>query len=139
MAGMVRQGLWLALPLLLAACHSQADDTAPAAGNDAAKPQPAKAADGNELIECSIGGAQWLLRECEVEKSRDKDGALVLVVHHPDGGFRRFTVLTDGRGLAPADGAQEAVIDVVDDRIDVQVGDDRYRFPATVRGHAAQK
>ena len=91
------------------------------------------AANGNDLIECAVHGAQWFLRECEVEKSKNDSGALVLVVHHPDGGFRRFTVVTDGRGLETADGFEQAQTSVVDDRLDVRVGDDRYRFPATIK------
>jgi hypothetical protein len=106
------------------------------AAEEAPKPEPTKAANGNELIECAIGGAQWFLRECEVEKSKDDAGALVLVVHHPNGGFRRFTVVTDGRGLETTDGFEQARSEVVDGRLDVQVGDDRYRFPATVKPKA---
>ena len=58
---------------------------------------------------------------------------------HPDGGFRRFKVLTDGHGLEVADGAEDASTEVVDGRLDVQVGADRYRFPATVRGDGQGK
>ena len=28
----------------------------------------------------------------------------MLVIRHPNAGFRRFNILTDGRGLSPADG-----------------------------------
>jgi hypothetical protein len=121
----------IACGVLLAGCEAKKTDEAEAA--PAAEKTPTRAANGNELIECAIGGAQWFLRECEVEKSEDDKGAKVLVVHHPDGGFRRFTVMTDGSGLATTDGAVEADGAIVEDRLDVRVGDDRYRFPATVK------
>ena len=121
----------IACGVLLAGCEVKKEDESDAP--PAAEKAATHAANGNELIECAIGGAQWFLRECEVEKSQDDDGAKVLVVHHPDGGFRRFTVMTDGSGLATTDGAVAADSAIVEDRLDVRVGDDRYRFPATVR------
>jgi len=123
--------------MLLAGCNWLGGNEAEApATAETASPAPTRAANGNELIECAVNSGQWFLRECEVEESRDEDGALVLVVRHPDGGFRRFTVLTDGRGLETADGAEQAVAELVDGRLDVQVGADRYRFPATIKSNA---
>jgi hypothetical protein len=67
-----------------------------------------------------------------VDRSEGPDGA-ILTLRHPDGGFRRFRIVTDGRGLAPADGAEKAKITLIaDKRIEVTVGEDRYRLPATV-------
>ena len=105
--------------LLLAACSSDAADVPP--------PDP------DSLIDCALAGATTFARDCAVERSQ-ADSGLVLVVHHPDGGFRRFEVLTDGRGLASADGADKAQIAVHGDGIEVAVGADRYRFPATIAG-----
>ncbi|OJW68016.1 MAG: hypothetical protein BGO57_11645 [Sphingomonadales bacterium 63-6] len=124
-----------ALLLFAAACSPEPVEKTPDAA-EAAKEAPTRSANGNELIECAIGGAQWFLRECEVEKGTAEDGSRILIVRHPDGGFRRFTVLTDGRGLEPADGAEQAQTDLVDGRLDIRVADDRYRFPATVKAHA---
>lgn len=106
--------------LLLAACSSDATDSPP--------PDPA------DLIECALAGATAFARDCAVERNQE-DGGLVLVVRHPDGGFRRFAVLTDGHGLASADGADEARIAVRGAGIEVAGGVDRYRFPATIAGH----
>ncbi len=125
----------LAMTMLLSACSPEAAEKSPAATEEA-KEAPTRSASGNELIECAIGGAQWFLRECEVEKGTAEDGARILIVRHPDGGFRRFTVLTDGRGLEPADGAEQGETALVDGRLDVRVADDRYRFPATVKPDA---
>lgn len=91
-----------------------------------------------EMIECAIGGRVSFLRQCEVEQA-SFEGEKVLTVRHPDGGFRRFEVLTDGRGLATYDGFEQAVTDVVSGRLDVSVGQDRYRFPATIRGNGSSE
>jgi hypothetical protein len=109
--------------LLLAAC-----------GREAAEATPASTAAADDTISCALRGSDEFVRECAVQRVRTA-GGLQLVVHHPDGGFRRFDVLTDGRGLATADGAQPARVTVFDDGIDVAVGEDRYRFPATIANH----
>ena len=37
-----------------------------------------------------------------------------LLLEGPEGDFRRFTILTDGRGLEAADGAETAAIKLLD-------------------------
>ncbi|MGC1270706.1 MAG: hypothetical protein WA842_08940 [Croceibacterium sp.] len=113
----------LALPLLLAAC-----------GGDGETPVPAQ--DDATRIDCAVAGATEFSRACWVERVKDKDG-LVLVVRSDGGMFRRFTVLTDGRGVAAADGADVAQVAMADGGIEVTVAGDRYRLPATT-GDAAQ-
>jgi hypothetical protein len=62
----------------------------------------------------------------------------MLTIRHDDGGFRRFRVLKDGRGVVTADGAEPALVSTIgSNAIEVQVGQDRYRLPATVKGKAA--
>ncbi|MEJ7926559.1 hypothetical protein WG908_07295 [Sphingobium sp. AN641] len=82
--------------------------------------------------ECAIGrGGQWV-RNCRIEQDGD-----MLTLRHADGGFRRFRIVDDGRGVQPADGAEGARIAVVGDRsIEISVGDDRYRLPATMAASA---
>ena len=94
--------------------------------------QEAPSPDPDSLIECAIDSTAFA-RECTVER-HVTGGALTLVVRHPDGGFRRFDVLTDGRGVATADGADLALVRLADGGIEVSVGEDRYRLPATVSG-----
>src|SRR3546814_17194543 len=79
---------------------------------------------GRELISCAIGpGAEWS-EDCHVER----DGEL-LTVRHADGGFRRFRIVHDGRGVVPAAGAEEASIQVAGKGAnEVRVGKDRYTF-----------
>jgi len=110
--------------LLLAACQAREESEQGAQ----ASAQPAN----DNAIECALDGASEFKRACEVEKG-EVDGAKVLTVRHPDGGFRRFDVLTDGHGLAVADGADEAKLTVEGDILAVTVDNDRYRFPVTLK------
>jgi hypothetical protein len=91
---------------------------------------------GGTLVDCALDGGTTFTRACAVERS-EQDGTLFLVVRHPDGAFRRFEVLRDGRGLAAADGAQAAVTSMSGGDLVVGVDDDSYRFPATIRGDGA--
>ncbi len=96
------------------------------------------AAEGGEKIACAVGGSEKFDGVCGVERSRQQD-ALYLVVHHPDGGFRRFEVLKDGHGLAVADGADVATTRLHANMLEVAVGSDQYRFPATLEGHVSRQ
>lgn len=79
-------------------------------------------------IACTVAGRA---ETCAV-RVEESDGKRLLVVRHPDGGFRRFEAVSDGRGVVPADGAQGASGKWLDDkRFEVTVGDDRYVFPAS--------
>ncbi len=92
-----------------------------------------QAEDGAEKIACALGEGGDFASECLVERD-EVDGAIFLTVRHPDGGFRRFEQLADGRGLIEADGADQVVRTLDDQTLEIQVGPDRYRFTATVRG-----
>lgn len=86
-----------------------------------------------DLIACALDGDREFESKCAVERAL-VDDELQLVVRHPDGGFRKFVVLTDGRGLTTADGSEEIESRLVDDeRIEIKVGSDSYRFPVTVK------
>lgn len=85
-------------------------------------------------IECALAGSGDFRRACTTETLAGEKGRM-LVVRHPDGGFRRFDILTDGRGLAPADGFDETTIKILSDgMIEVRSGDDAYRLPADIKG-----
>ncbi len=115
----------LALTALCVACSQGGGDEVPAV------------AEGEELIACAVDGASELKEVCAVERSRS-EGVLYLTVRHPNGAFRRFEVLDDGRGLAVADGSQQAVVRYPDGFAELAVGNDLYRFPATKVDHAEQ-
>ena len=107
--------------LLLAAC------TESGSGAEAA---PAD----RETIPCALDGAASFDSECWLEGD-GKSYRQPFMFRHPDGGFRRFEVTSDGTGLAAADGAQAAQVSMREGGIEVAVGTDRYRFPATIADH----
>lgn len=98
-------------------------------------PEKPKVAQGEEKVACALGGASELKTVCALERVRSGDD-LILIVHHPDGAFRRFVVESDGTGLSPADGASEGSVRIEGDWIELTVDDDRYRFPMTRMNHA---
>ena len=104
-----------------------------AMGACSSEPDPAaQVAEGGEHVPCALDGATQFSGSCAVDRSQ-ADGKLTLTVRHPDGAFRRFAVVTDGRGLAVADGAEQAVNTMQGDKLAVAVADDRYLFPAKVK------
>ncbi len=133
-AGRVRVIAAVLVPALLAACH-------PSATGNTAQPDPAlvnaeaaanaQAADDGHIL-CATGGAATMTRTCTVDRETSPRG-LVLTLHHADGGFHRLLVTTDGHGVMAADGAQGATVTIVGpNEIEVKIGTDRYRLPATV-------
>lgn len=103
--------------LALAACSS----------GDAAV--QAQAEEGAQRIECAIGPGAEFGADCLVERG-EADGVAVLTVRHPDGGFRRFAQMPDGRGLSAFDGADPVEQELAGALLEVSVAGDRYRFPA---------
>jgi hypothetical protein len=124
------------IAVLAAACSpEQTANTQVLANVEAVQDQEA-ADDG--LINCAVGSATTLSRVCSVER-QESDRGLVLTVRHPDGGFRRLLVTRDGRGVVAADGALPAQVTLVGaNEIEIALGDDIYRLPATVRRAAAK-
>ena len=87
---------------------------------------------GDSRIACAQGDAAFA-STCTIEPSQGKDG-LVLTIRHPDGAFRRLLVTQDGRGVIAADGAEAAKVAITGtDGIEVALGGNRYRLPATVK------
>jgi len=123
----------------LAGCQPDQDGSASEADAAAtvAEVVTGPVAPGLDRIACALGGSQEFASSCEVERLKDAEG-LHLVVRHPDGGFRRFDVLDDGRGLAVSDGALQSETEFVDGLAQVSVGKDRYRIPATQAGDDAK-
>ena len=86
-----------------------------------------------ELVECALDGAVDYSMDCTIERSGSADG-LVLTIGREDKGYRRFIVTKDGTGVRAADGAEAATIAIVDNgMVDVNVGKDKYRLPATIK------
>ena len=118
--------------LLLAACNSRDQDTA----LSGAEQGDMQAADGK--IECALAGAADFSRTCTTDRISGPDREL-LIIHHPDGGFQRFEIVTDGRGLIAADGFDDTQIKMLaNDMIEVTAGEDRYRLPARIQSNSAK-
>ncbi|ANU08148.1 hypothetical protein [Paraurantiacibacter namhicola] len=110
----------LLLPLMALALSACTD-------GEAAPPQGYAEGD---VIACKSADDADFARQCGVERAV-VDGALFLTVRHPDGHFRRFEVQTDGSGVTTADGFEQAEQALSGDTLEVTVGGDAYRFPAT--------
>jgi len=125
----------IALTLLLAACDNKPDNAVLAEAEQRAGNQ----ARDDGKIECAINGDSEFTRDCFTERLSG-EGGVTMIIRHPDGGFRRFNVLTDGHGLEAADGFDKAKISIVEDgKILVSVGPDRYMLPAQTKSSATSK
>ncbi len=109
--------LFLVPLLFLAACSELGESGDPA-------PRPS-----GETIACAIGEAPAFDEECIVERIGED-----IVVHHPDGSFRRLTLDPEGAGLIAADGAEPSSQRIEGSWLVLQIGPDRYRFPFTSVG-----
>ena len=120
----ISKGLSLLSLGVLAACGGDSGGTDGAENGKAA---------GAVEIECALAGQKSFDSVCTTETMPGEKGKM-LVVRHPDGGFRRFNILTDGRGLTPADGFDETSIRIMGSgMIEVRSGDDIYRLPADIK------
>lgn len=117
--------------VLLAACGRPDNEKLAEAEEDLAEEAAAQG-----LVECALGDGALFSRVCETERISGPEGT-ILVIHHPDGGFRRFVILTDGRGLAAADGFDDTEVAIIaDGMIEVASGGNRYRLPAAVKSRS---
>ena len=84
---------------------------------------------GGETIACALGGSLKFKPDCTAERSLT-DGAQVIVVRLPGGGFHRLEVSKDGQHLTAADGADQAQSALKGHRFEVILGQDRFVIPA---------
>jgi hypothetical protein len=127
------------LLLTLAACSAGRQPSA-GSGNsefENALAQASSDAEDDGRIVCAPAGNSAFSRQCTLDRVQSTEG-LILTVHKPDGGFRRLLVVKDGRGVVAADGAEAAKVTIVaDHQIEVAIGGDRFRLPATMKGKGA--
>lgn len=83
-----------------------------------------------DTVDCAIGAGADFSPDCTLEQIT---GTPQIVIHHPDGGFRRFARDPATGALASRDGA-EALVPQAGEGGAVQfaVGGDRYRFPPEI-------
>ncbi len=88
-------------------------------------------------VACALGDEQQFTDSCTLQRLVGSERTTI-VLGRGDAGFRRFVMTADGRGLITADGAEAARVSIVGDaEVEVAVGEDRYRLPATIQGAAA--
>lgn len=117
----------LCLPLL-AGCGD--DEAEIAAAQDAALV-------GNK-IECALNGAETFSENCATERVSSENDT-ILMIRHSDGGFKRFRILTDGRGLEVAEGFDDSFIEIIDENyILLTSGNDKYKLKAQFKGGLKQ-
>ncbi|WP_296716326.1 hypothetical protein [Erythrobacter sp.] len=77
-------------------------------------------------VECAIGAGADLSPVCTLELVA---GSPDMVIHHPDGGFRRFARDAATGALAPLDGAEPLVpLAGEGGAVQFSVGEDRYHI-----------
>lgn len=146
---MIRFAFLLPLTLGLSACDGMTPIDAPTKADAPATPLGKERASPDDRVSCALGGATIFTDRCSVETRTDEIG-LVLIIRHPDGGFRRLRVTTDGTGLMVADGAEKAKIRLIESQdddgksaagrqIEVSVADERYILRATIQPKAANR
>lgn len=111
-----------ALPLLLlvlAGCDAREAPADPVADDPAAA-----------TIPCAVGGATAFTPICRVSATK-RDGAVLLTLYAPDGGFRRVEVTTGGEDIVAADGAERVRLgNAPAGFMQIDVAGDRYRLSA---------
>jgi hypothetical protein len=118
----------VALALLLTGCGQSEKSNGPAPLVQQSNALAEVPAETPKTV-CAVEGSAELAPVCDRELV---DGLLTL--RHPSGGFRRLQVMTDGRGVIAADGAEPAKVATIGTSlIEVSIGDDRYRLPAVVQ------
>jgi hypothetical protein len=82
-----------------------------------------------ERIDCALDGATKFAPICVVEDGGYQEGLTVIVIHHPDGKFRRFLQPGDGT-LKTADGVEQVLplTPHAEDVYEASIGEDRYRM-----------
>ncbi len=115
-----RSSLWAgpAAALLLASCGAQ-EEPGGEGGSVAAAP-----------VACRVSGAADFSAQCRLEWRAAGGEVRLLVLHHPDGGFRRLLVSGDGKRINAADGADLPQVTMREGTAEIVLGGDAYRIPA---------
>jgi hypothetical protein len=90
------------------------------AGCGAESPPPA-----GDTIACAIGADADFAETCTLERVA---GTQEVILHHPDGGFRRISFDPASGAVAPLDGAEPLVMEEGQGVVQFAIGPDRYRI-----------
>jgi hypothetical protein len=94
------------------------------------------APDTRPRIVCAPAGRTEFQDDCRLERIASQEGE-DLVLHKPDGSFRRVKVVQDGNGLVAADGLVRAQVKPQPpEAIELVMGGDRFVLPATLKARA---
>lgn len=87
-----------------------------------------------EAVECALGPGAQLSPDCTLEREEEEGQAEIrVVIHHPGGGFRRIRLDAETLGVTPADGAERATAQMVDEEmLSFTIGGDAYRIPLSL-------
>lgn len=87
-----------------------------------------------EVVECALGLGAQLSPACTLEREEaGEQKEMRVVIHHPGGGFRRIRLDAETLGVTPADGAERAAAQIVDEEaLAFTIGDDAYRIPLSL-------
>ena len=81
-----------------------------------------------ERVGCAIGAGAEFADVCTLEWVDGEEGQEFLI-HHPEGGFRRFAVNEDASGVTVLDGAEAATMDAAPvGQWQFSVSGDQYRM-----------
>lgn len=98
--------------------------------------EQSRADEPGSTLDCAIGGVADLSPVCTLEQVA---GTGEIVIHHPDGGFRRLTRDPKTGDLAPLDGAEPLVPQAgAEGVLGFAVGSDRYSIPANLLNPAPE-
>ena len=83
-----------------------------------------------DTVECAIGAGAQFADVCTLEWIGEVGGQEFLI-HHPEGGFRRFAPNEDASGVTAVDGAEETIMmeETPDCQWQFSVSGDQYRMP----------
>jgi hypothetical protein len=79
-------------------------------------------------VDCAIGAGAEMQAVCVAEQTFSGN-EVGLVIHHPDGGFRRFKILPSGEGVELADGAEAMEQRIVEGQLEITFEGARYLVP----------
>jgi hypothetical protein len=82
-------------------------------------------------VACRMGAGQAFAPQCHAEWREGEGDARILILHHPDGGFRRLLVSGDGKRVNVADGSEALqVANGKAGEVELSVGDVAYQMSA---------